>query len=122
MPNLVKKVNSRKADQMATHITSQLSGIPSGFIKTLTFDNDPEASGPNTKKLPGNCGPIPTLQDLTHPKIRGRSRIASGLSDGSFRKVPTCVRSPASASKPSSDTSTFGLYENLTILIPFNNH
>jgi len=25
---------------MATHITDQLSGIPSGFIKTLTFDND----------------------------------------------------------------------------------
>jgi len=36
----LKKVTSRKADRMATHITSQLSDIPSAFIKTLTFDND----------------------------------------------------------------------------------
>jgi len=36
----LKKVTSRKAGPMADHITSQLSGIPSGFIKTLTFDND----------------------------------------------------------------------------------
>src|SRR5699024_2387040 len=36
----LKKVTSRKAGPMATHITDQLSGIPSGFIKTLTFDND----------------------------------------------------------------------------------
>jgi len=36
----LKKVPSRKADPMATHITSQLDHIPSGFIKTLTFDND----------------------------------------------------------------------------------
>lgn len=36
----LKKVTSRKADPMATHITSQLDHIPAGFIKTLTFDND----------------------------------------------------------------------------------
>lgn len=36
----LKKVTSRKADPVATHITDQLSGIPSEFIKTLTFDND----------------------------------------------------------------------------------
>ena len=36
----LKKVTSRKADRMATHIISQLSHIPSSFIKTLTFDND----------------------------------------------------------------------------------
>jgi len=47
----LKKVTSRKADPMATHITEQLDHLPSAFVKTLTFDNDPEASGPNTKKL-----------------------------------------------------------------------
>lgn len=36
----LKKVTSRKADQMATHITKQLDHIPSSFVKTLTFDND----------------------------------------------------------------------------------
>src|SRR5699024_7834761 len=36
----LKKVTSRKAGPMATHITDQLSGSPSGFIETLTFDND----------------------------------------------------------------------------------
>lgn len=36
----LKKVTSRKAEPMATHIASQLNGIPSWFIKTLTFDND----------------------------------------------------------------------------------
>ncbi len=36
----LQKVTSRKADPMASHIVRQLSDIPSGFIKTLTFDND----------------------------------------------------------------------------------
>lgn len=36
----LKKVTSRKADQIATSIIGQLGSVPSAFIKTLTFDND----------------------------------------------------------------------------------
>ncbi|MDZ7680360.1 MAG: IS30 family transposase [Fodinibius sp.] len=36
----LKKVTSRKADPMATHITDALSRLPPAFMKTLTFDND----------------------------------------------------------------------------------
>lgn len=36
----LQKVTSRRAQPMAEAIIGQLSGIPSGFIKTLTFDND----------------------------------------------------------------------------------
>jgi IS30 family transposase len=36
----LQKVSSKKAEPMAEAIIDQLSEIPSGFIKTLTFDND----------------------------------------------------------------------------------
>jgi len=36
----LQKVSSKQAEPMAEAIIGQLSGIPSGFIKTLTFDND----------------------------------------------------------------------------------
>ena len=36
----LQKVSSKQAEPMAEAIIEQLSGIPAGFIKTLTFDND----------------------------------------------------------------------------------
>jgi len=36
----LEKVTSRKAEGIADRITRRLSQVPSGFIKTLTFDND----------------------------------------------------------------------------------
>ena len=45
------QILSEQGHPMATHITEQLDHLPSAFVKTLTFDNDPEASGQNTKKL-----------------------------------------------------------------------
>lgn len=36
----LQKVTSREAEPMAQAIIDQLAGIPSAFIKTLTFDND----------------------------------------------------------------------------------
>jgi len=36
----LQKVTSRRAEPMAEAIIDQLAGLPSAFIKTLTFDND----------------------------------------------------------------------------------
>jgi len=36
----IEKVTTKEADHIASCITKRLGGIPSAFIKTLTFDND----------------------------------------------------------------------------------
>ncbi|MDZ7689631.1 MAG: IS30 family transposase [Balneolaceae bacterium] len=71
------EVTSRKAEGMAEAIIDQLSDIPSGFIKTLTFDND-KAFARHQNDCRAAWRPIPTLPGLIPPRIKAPLKTVFG--------------------------------------------